>query len=275
MPNEYDEPEIKHTDFNKAFEELYFHQLSIPGINIRNPFEVKEIGELVLTSGQLFAWDWNPFFALEDFNNWDLRKKILNVNLSPGRYRVIVSLLNEPKNQTIACVMLRLRNQPAVKWELAKCVDKSIFAYGEHFGTSSFMDIDAATRYVYLHNLRQSQILNYREDLNWREEMILEFYNIEICDAESSHYFKDSDENSEKSIWEQMEENLIRDGIEWANLQISEKIEANIITFNSPGANSCASYIGYDVRGNIVSIVTDFFVMSDVEISEKDLLKKE
>lgn len=57
MLEEDEDPEIKYTDLNKAFEELYFHQLTIPGINIRNNFEVREIGELVLTSGQLFAWE--------------------------------------------------------------------------------------------------------------------------------------------------------------------------------------------------------------------------
>ena len=58
-----DEPELKHTNFNKAFEELYFHKLTIPGINIRNIFEVRKIGELVLTSGKLFAWDWDVFIS--------------------------------------------------------------------------------------------------------------------------------------------------------------------------------------------------------------------
>ena len=38
---ENEESQIKHTDFNKAFEELYFHQLTIPAINVSNPFEVK------------------------------------------------------------------------------------------------------------------------------------------------------------------------------------------------------------------------------------------
>jgi len=33
---EYDRPKLKHTDFNKALEELYFHQSTIPGINIYN-----------------------------------------------------------------------------------------------------------------------------------------------------------------------------------------------------------------------------------------------
>lgn len=273
MSEEDDKPKLKHTDFNKAFEELYLHQLTIPGINIRNNFEVREIGELILTSGQLFAWDWNPFIYLEELDKWKLRKKVLNVNLSPGRYPVIVSLLNQPKNKTIACVMLRLRNQPAVEWELARCVDKSVFAYGEHFGTSSFMDIDAAIRYVYLHNLRQSQILNYSYNLNWREKMILDLYNIEIldiCDAESLKEQEDFDDNSEKTMGEQMEENGIRGGFEWANVRVDRETEANIITFDSTDGNGCASYIGYDVRGNIVSVVTDFFVMSDFEIFEED-----
>ena len=41
LDEEYYEPKLKHTDFKKAFEELYFHQLSIPAINVSNPFEVK------------------------------------------------------------------------------------------------------------------------------------------------------------------------------------------------------------------------------------------
>ena len=65
---------------------------------------------------------------MEELDEWKLRRKVLNTNLSPGRYPVIVSLLNQPKNKTIACVMLRLRNQPAVEWELATCVDKNEYS---------------------------------------------------------------------------------------------------------------------------------------------------
>ncbi|MBV6624489.1 MAG: DUF4241 domain-containing protein [Rivularia sp. (in: Bacteria)] len=282
LEEEYTDPVLKHTDFSKAFEELYFHQLTIPGINIRNNFEVQEIGELVVTSGKLFSWDWNPLFTLENLKDWKLRRKVLNVNIAPGCYPVIVSLLNEPKNntttKTIACVMLRLRNQPAVEWELARCIDKSLFAYGEEFVTSSFMDIDAAIKHVYLHKLRQSRILNDRDDLNYREEKILEFYNIEILEfyeAESLEKQEYFDERLEKSMWKQMEKNKIRDGFEWANIQVAQETEANIITFDSSGANSYASYIGYDVTGNIVNVVTDFFVMSDFDISEEYLQEKE
>ncbi len=70
-----EESKIKHTDFNRAFEELYLHQLIIPGTNIRSVFEVREIGELVLTSGKLFAYDFrNPL--IPDFSQ--VRKKYLN-----------------------------------------------------------------------------------------------------------------------------------------------------------------------------------------------------
>ena len=41
MHKEYEESEIKHTNFNKAFEELYFHQLTIPSLDIRNNFEFR------------------------------------------------------------------------------------------------------------------------------------------------------------------------------------------------------------------------------------------
>ena len=66
----------------------------------------------------------------------------------------------------------------------------------------------------------------------------------------------------------------IQNDFGWSNILVDEQTEANVISFSSRNANSCASYIGYDIKGNIVSVVTDFFVMSDFEISEEDLLNK-
>lgn len=167
MTSEYEEPELKHTDFNRAFEEIYSHQLTIPGINIRNTFEVREIGELLLTSGKLFAWEPYSCTNSKELQEPQLKKNILNINLPPGNYPVILSLLNlqpfrdKPKNQDIACVMLRLSNQRAVRWELARCVDKSVFAYS-FYRTSSFMDIDAA-RYICPKSIHDYFHLNWRE----------------------------------------------------------------------------------------------------------------
>ena len=270
---EDEKSQIKHTDFNKAFEELYFHQLTIPGINIRNNFEVREIGELVLTSGKLFAWEPYSYTHSKYLQEYELRKKVLDVNLSPGRYSVIASLLNlepfsdKPKNQDIACVMLRLNNQRPIIWEIAKCVDKSVFSYSI-YRKNSFMDIDAA-KYIC------PQSIHDYFSLNWRDKKILELYKIEICDIESLNEIEGCNDSHIISTGESIEGNEDSSVNQWVNYQINPKTPANVISFNSRNANGCASYIGYDIKGNIVSIVTDFFVMSDFEIFAEDLLKKE
>lgn len=82
------------------------------------------------------------------------------------------------------------------------------------------------------------------------------------------------DDTYKNTIWDNIKENKNLDCTKWSNTQISKKTPANIIAFKSSRANSCASYIGYDIRGNIVSVVTDFFVMSDFFVDEEDLLKK-
>ena len=48
-------------------------------------------------------------------------------------------------------------------------------------------------------------------------------------------------------------------GHDWANVQVSDRTQANIVAFSSGcGDGAYASYWGYDSTGNLVSLVTDF-----------------
>lgn len=101
------------------------------------------IGELILTSGNLLAWD---LFMIPD-ERYGLKKA-----LEPGRYPVAVSVAEfRPVGDTrIACATLRVGDGPAVKWETAAANDpdpdrtEELFSYGVDSGTGSFMDVDVA-----------------------------------------------------------------------------------------------------------------------------------
>ncbi len=199
--------------------------------------------------------------SLED---WELSSRRLNINFNPGRYPVFISLLNlepftnKPKCLEIACVMLRLNSHCVLRWELAQCVDKSIFTYGIDYGKRSFMDVDAA---------------RYLCTSIWRKQDIIGLYDIDLYNIEPLDKEKETKKNKEleKNIIHQMQENRIRDGIAWANVQIREDTEANIITFDSGcGNDCCTSYIGYDLRGNPVSIVTDLDVANRYLMSDEN-----
>jgi Protein of unknown function (DUF4241) len=96
---------------------------------------------LILTSGQLLAWD---FFMGPD-ERYYFKKRI-----KPGSYSIILSVADfQLKMGTrIACAMVRISEKATVKWELAAINDPStegdgeIFSYGVDSGTGCFMDED-------------------------------------------------------------------------------------------------------------------------------------
>src|SRR5262245_14668535 len=102
-----------------------------------------QIGELILTSGRIIACD--PLIVPDA--RYHLKKTV-----KPGRYPVIVSLADfQPVGDSrFACAMLRISDNPTVKWEVAlinepdpnQSDDRT--CYGVDAGTGCFVDWDAA-----------------------------------------------------------------------------------------------------------------------------------
>jgi len=178
-----------------------------------------QIGELVVPSGKIIACD--PLIGPD--TRYYFKKTI-----EPGHYPVIVSVADfQPHADTrIACAMLRISDGTPVRWESAFINEKDDrITYGVDAGTGCFVDLDAA------------QIL---EDLFSDED---EFEG--LCDL----------------ILAEMKNNSLGKyrTAGWANMQINKDTEANIITFTSGwGDGGYASFWGYDERGKLTSLVTDF-----------------
>jgi hypothetical protein len=186
-----------------------------------------QIGELVVTSGALLAWD----LLMGPDTRYHFTRR-----LKPGCYPVIVSVADfQPLTETrIACAMLLVSNEPTVKWEIAAINNpdaeskNDIFSYGVDSGTGCFMDLDAAFAI---------------------NELILG----ETCDSEKF------EEYCERVIAEMDQHNFGNGSTSWANMKVSETTEANIIIFSSGwGDGGYASFWGYDASGDLTSLVTDF-----------------
>jgi len=150
------------------------------------------------------------------------------LSFPPGRYPVVLSLGWEEgvKIPTVVCAMLCLSDKKPVRWEIA--VEPSqdpdspeetfIYRYGVDSGTSSFMDDDAFQAM----------------DDSFEGETTL------------GHLLVDELEK---------EENFRQ----WANMVVDEATGANVVAFSSGFGDSCYDcYLGYDKKGNIVRVVTDF-----------------
>jgi hypothetical protein len=186
------------------------------------------IGELILTSGNLLAWD---LLMIPD-ERYGLKKA-----LGPGRYPVVVSVAEfRPVGDTrIACVMLRVGEGPTVRWEPAALNDPDVnrteerFSYGVDSGTGSFMDVEVARALA---------------RLDWEEAGRYDRFE-QFCDK----------------VLAEMERNSFgRHGTAgWADVRVGESTGANVITFSAGwGDGGYASFWGYDAAGELTALVTDF-----------------
>ena len=183
-----------------------------------------QIGELILTSGRIIACD--PLIGPDT-------RYYFKKTLELGRYPVIVSVADfQPSGEArFACAMLRIGDKTPVRWEIAfinepniNQTDDQVF-YGVDAGTGCFVDSDAA------------QIL---EDLFPDEDQFEGFCDRILAEMENNSFGKHRTAG-------------------WANMQVSEASEANIITFSSGwGDGGYASFWGYDASGNLTGLVTDF-----------------
>ncbi|WP_017719984.1 DUF4241 domain-containing protein [Kamptonema formosum] len=177
----------------------------------------KNIGKLVLPIGKLVACD--PICRPES--------EAFTPKLKPGRYPVILCFADSPAygGSKIACAMLRLKNIPPVRWELATSPHQDIrtlkkgqyFGYPVDSGMGCFMDAGAAD--VLIDGI---ELGNFQEDFADR-----------VIDAMSES--------------------------EWGNFLIDDLNGANVIAFSSGlGDGIYVTYFGYGAAGEIVCAVTDF-----------------
>ncbi|MEG4506101.1 DUF4241 domain-containing protein [Microcoleus sp. F6_B4] len=181
------------------------------------------IGELILTSGKLVACDPLVFPGTEPFY----------ASFQPGRYPVTLSIACNPKDNSkiVAYAMLHLSEQTPVNWKLATKIgedlsalsENEVFGYGVDSGTGCFMDADVGQIIV---------------DKTWESETYEESLTCKLDDLlEEKHSL----------------------GFMWANMCVDEATGANVIAFHSGiGDGFYASYFGYDAKGCIANIVTEF-----------------
>jgi hypothetical protein len=188
-----------------------------------------QVGELILTSGRIIAWD--PLIGSD--SHYYFKRTI-----KPGRYPVIVSVANfQPIDDSrIACAMLRISSEATAKWEVAMINDpdpsqeEELVSYGVDAGTGCFMDWDAAQAFE-----------NHPSGDDDFEE---------FCDQ----------------ITAEMERNSVgKYGTAgWADVRVGTSTEANIIAFSSGwGDGSYASFWGFGASGELTSLVTDFALFPD------------
>jgi len=195
-----------------------------------------KIGELILTSGRIIACD--PLIVP------DVRYHLKKV-VRPGTYPVIVSVADfQPIGDTrFACAMLRINNEPTVKWEVALINEPDSaqadgrLAYGVDAGTGCFVDWDAAEMIAGLVSLE----VRYPE----KDEFEM-FCDRVIVEMENNSFGK----------------HPLTAG--WASMKVGDDTEANIIAFSSGwGDGGYSSFWGYDASGNLSSLVTDFALFPD------------
>ena len=202
------------TDLNQAFQNGYCFQTTLDQHSDQVTYSVHTLGELVLTSGKIAVCD--PLIV----PNSDL---CLTQTLAAGRYPVKLSIatFDHQKEQRVAYGMLVIRDQPAVKWELAvSFTGDQESGYPVTSGTGCFIDGEVIKRLSFL------------------------------SDTEFENYYNHLDQALDQTYV---------DTWDWTNFCLDESTGLNIIAFHSGwGEGYYSSYWGYDSQGNIVCLVTDF-----------------
>jgi len=216
------------TDLSRIFDDGHSFKYDMPNYGVQDvTISITQIGDLILTSGRLLAWD----LLMVPDSRYSFKR-----TLNPGRYPVVLSVANFlPVNDTrIACARLLINEHSPVRWEAA-LVDEpnpdsgGRYSYGVDSGTGSFMDVDVA------------RIL---APLVWEESRDGDRFE-EFCGP----------------VLVQMDEHSFgaHKTAGWANVKVSDDTSANVITFSSGwGDGGYASFWGYDEAGNVASLVTDF-----------------
>ena len=227
------------SDFDKILQDGYRFQYQEAGYDLQEAtITTHHIGDLVLTSGTIVPCD--PLIIPDS-------RYYLKKTLPPGKYPVIVSVARfQPSGETrIAAAMLRISDEPAVRWEVAqinepdeKATEDRLY-YGVDAGTGCFLDLEAADLIANLVSL----------EIRYPQQDEFELF----CDRVNA----DMDKNA-------FGKPLITAG--WTNMRVGDDSEANMIAFSSGwGDGGYASFWGYDASGNLTSLVTDFALFANNE----------
>ncbi len=212
---------MEHTDFALAFTD---------GATVSDAqgtlatMRLAPLGDLAVPTGQLVACD--PLASIEP--------KPFALRVAPGRYATVASVAALSNgDERIACVMLRLREAPVARWELARLAGQEeitlgageFFGYPVDAGVGCFMDAQAAA-------------------------------------ALAARY--EADESYDEAVIDALETNRSL-GWDYANLMLDDTNGLNVILFASGwGDGVYASYWGYDANDANdapVCLVTDFGVL--------------
>jgi len=192
--------------------------------------ERRQIGELVLTSGQIVACD--PAFIEFEVNPF-------SHTVNPGRYPITVCIVRyadsrKQPDQRIACATLHLMPSTPSTWELAtfrgqpgKPVSiKTTAEYSVDSAIGCFMDADAARQL-----------------------------------ADSTN--EDANSTFNETLAEAMDANYVHTR-SWGDITVASTTGLNVIAFSSGwGDGAYTSYWGLDTAGQAMCILTDFQVLSE------------
>lgn len=154
----------------------------------------------------------------------------------PDKYPVILSIARFCDDQRVAYAMLKFSDEKPVRWGMAllpkpdsaSLKDDEVYYYGVDSATGCFMDVEAA------------QVL--------------------IENIDSDIYLD--------QITEEMDKTYV-DTWSWANICLSPSTGANIICFSTGlGDGAYTSYFGYDEKGDVLCLVTDFGLFEDKELGQ-------
>lgn len=182
-------------------------------------FTSHDIGDLIITSGKLMAADALVRMAEQPFD----------IELKPGHYPISLSVARFLSRNTerVAYAMFSVSPQIPVRWEMA-----------------TYLNQDSIV-------LSERQFIGYAVDSGkgW------------FMDAEVEEILLDREciEPMEETLWYKLSDLLDRNL--WASMyvDVSENKQANIIAFSTGwGDGVYPSYYGYDEKGQIAKIVTDF-----------------
>jgi hypothetical protein len=197
--------------------------------NGNGSFKIHRIADLVAPTGFIVACDPFVFFDSVPFTT----------QIPVGIYPVILSVVDFGDDQRVAYAKLHISDEPAVKWEMALLPnqDRSSLKEDEYFGypvdagTGCFMDAEAA-------------------------EVFLKKLEDEVRADEYSY---------SNSMLDEMKKNYVHTW-DWASFKLDET-EGNLVIFTSGwGDGSYPSYFGFDAKGNVTSLVTDFLFIDDKDV---------
>jgi hypothetical protein len=210
---------------------IYFDNPAIDTTSL----ELIKLGDLHLSTGKVVACD--PFVGL-----WNTKPFLKAVE--PGSYPVTASIAKTEKSgDRYAVVKLELRNEKAVKWELAisdgddisNLMDDEYLGYPVDAGLGCFCDLETQEYYY-----------------KWGDQFLIEKPGANLYDDFFAAEFKKNAVNPD-------DPNDIGD---WLNFYLPNRPDLNVIMFHSgygDGAYGC--YWGIADNGEICSLVVDFQVL--------------